>query len=60
MSMVHLTCSVGLGGINLSTDLSEVRFLLDMHIYGDSRFREECANAGLLAADGFSLMPDPD
>lgn len=60
MSMVHLTCSVGLGGVNLPTDLHEVRFLLDMHIFGDSRFREHCANAGLLAADGFSLMPDPD
>ncbi|PRY79933.1 hypothetical protein CLV76_104133 [Marivita geojedonensis] len=28
MSMMHLTCSVGLGGINLPTDLEEVRFLL--------------------------------
>lgn len=60
MSMVHLTCSVGLGGFNLPTDLEEVRFLLDVHIFGDSRFREHCANAGLLTADGFSLMPDPD
>ena len=60
MSMVHLTCSVGLGGVNLTADLEEVRFLLDMHIYGNSAFREHCSVAGLLAPDGTSLSPDPD
>jgi hypothetical protein len=60
MTSEHLTCSVGLGGVNLPTDLNEVRFLLDMHIFGNSQFRQYCAEAGLLGADGMSLKPDPD
>ncbi|WP_439522109.1 hypothetical protein [Marivita sp.] len=60
MTQEHLTCSVGLGGINLSKDLTEVRFLLDMQIYGNSRFRDACSGAGLLNGDGLSLKQDPD
>lgn len=60
MPLEHLTCSVGLGGLNFPNDLREVRFLIDTHLFGNSRFRDACSSAGLLNIDGLTLQTDPD
>lgn len=59
MSSQHLVGSVGLGGVNREADRSEVRFLLDMHLFSNTRLRGACAAEGLLDATG-SLIDDPD